>query len=310
MGQENEQGLNGRMIDPNDGVESTNNTVFEFDQKAIEFLASMFSQGQNYDDLPPAVANTAANILYKNFKNLNSSPGVSKDGKWNPDNWLLDANAASRSAAECSALPDIIEELRKLPRGAKLEQAAYEEAIQFFLDTFKYHDEIPDLYNRVRNKKERSIQQNDNKLDVIQIKQDTELEEAKAQYKRAVQYIEGKVIPQDFNEAAKWLRKAAAQEYAEAQYLLGIMHEGGEGLEQDIQQATLYMRKAAEQGNTEAQAWLAAQEEKLRSQIVHHNHLHKRKPQRQSSLPRSATITGCWTYFRALHWASRLVRGD
>ncbi len=92
----------------------------------------------------------------------------------------------------------------------------------------------------------------------------SELEDAEAQYKHALQYIDGEVVPMDFNEAATWLRKASAQGFADAQYLLGIMHEGGEGATQDIQQATSYMRKAAEQGHTEAQAWLAVQEEKFK----------------------------------------------
>ena len=265
MGQEREQGLSGGMIDPNDGaLESTKNTVSELDKKAIEFLASMFSHGQNYDDLPPAVANTAVNSLYQDFKYLNGSPGLSKDGKWNPDNWLHDTNAAARSAAEGSALPDIIEEIRKLPRRTKPEQAVYEETVQFFLENFKHEDEIPGLYELVRNKNEHSIQQNEKKLDHSKIEQAAELEDAKAQYKHALQYIDGEVVPRDFNEAAIWLRKASAQGFADAQYLLGIMHEGGEGATQDIQQATSYMRKAAEQGHTEAQAWLAAQEEKFK----------------------------------------------
>ena len=92
----------------------------------------------------------------------------------------------------------------------------------------------------------------------------SELEDAEAQYKHALQYIDGEVVPRDFNEAAIWLRKASAQGFADAQYLLGIMHEGGEGATQDIQQATSYMRKAAEQGHTKAQAWLAAQDEKFK----------------------------------------------
>lgn len=94
------------------------------------------------------------------------------------------------------------------------------------------------------------------------ITQTTGQEDAKEQYKRGVQYIDGEVVPRDFNEAAIYLRKAAAQGYADALYLLGIMHEGGEGAIQDIQQATSYMRKAAEQGHSEAQAWLSAADRK------------------------------------------------
>ena len=46
-------------------------------------------------------------------------------------------------------------------------------------------------------------------------------------------YAEGDGVPQDYKEAAKWLRKAAEQGYAEAQYDLGTMHQMGEGVPQD-----------------------------------------------------------------------------
>ena len=261
-----EEELNARTLNYNDGIsESAKRAVAELDPKSLAVFVGMFSQGQAYDDLPPEVANTVANIDYRIIKGLNSSPGLSKDGKFNPDDWLRDSEATAQNIADSSMLPEIIDAIRKLPRQTKHEQAIYEDGIQYFLGKFKRPDEVPGLYDLVRNKIKNSIQQNEKKLDHAGILPVAELEDAKEQYKRAVQYIDGEVVPRDFNEAAIWLRKAGAQGYANAQYLLGIMHEGGEGAEQDIQQATLYMRKAAEQGHTKAQAWLVAQEEKFKA---------------------------------------------
>ena len=269
MGKEREQGLNAETCDSNDGaLDSAKNAVAELGPKLFAIFAGMYSQGQAYDDLPPEVANAVANIDYRIFKGWNSSPGLSKDGKFSSDAWLRDSNVANQAVADLSVLPENIDAIRKLPRQTKHEQAAYENAVQFFLDNFKHEDEIPGLYELVRNKIKNSMRQNEKKLDLARIERAAELEDAKEQYKRAVQYIDGEVVPRDFNEAAVWLRKAAAQGYADAQYLLGIMHEGGEGATQDIQQAISYMRKAAEQGYTEAQAWLVAQERKFSAENI------------------------------------------
>ena len=61
-------------------------------------------------------------------------------------------------------------------------------------------------------------------------------------------YDKGEGIEQDYQEAAKWYRKAAEQGDAWAQNNLGLMYHNGEGIEQDYQKAVKWYRKAAEQG--------------------------------------------------------------
>jgi uncharacterized protein len=50
----------------------------------------------------------------------------------------------------------------------------------------------------------------------------------------------------DFQEALKWLRKAAAHGDPDAQASLGQMYEEGEGIQQNYKQAAKWYRKAAE----------------------------------------------------------------
>jgi uncharacterized protein len=50
----------------------------------------------------------------------------------------------------------------------------------------------------------------------------------------------------DFQEALKWLRKAAANGDPDAQVSLGQMYEEGEGVQQNYKQAAKWYRKAAE----------------------------------------------------------------
>ena len=50
-------------------------------------------------------------------------------------------------------------------------------------------------------------------------------------------YREGKGVPQDYKESAKWFRKAAEQGDAVAQYYLGLMHANGQGVSQNYKEA-------------------------------------------------------------------------
>ncbi len=63
-------------------------------------------------------------------------------------------------------------------------------------------------------------------------------------------------MPQDYEEAVKWYRLAAAQGYAPAQFSLGLAYEKGKGVRQDYQQAVKWYRLAAAQGNEFAQITL------------------------------------------------------
>jgi TPR repeat protein len=66
-------------------------------------------------------------------------------------------------------------------------------------------------------------------------------------------YQGGHGVPQDYQEALKWFRKAAEQADTQAQSMLGGMYANGLGIPQDYQEAVKWYRKAAQQGNINAQ---------------------------------------------------------
>jgi TPR repeat protein len=67
-------------------------------------------------------------------------------------------------------------------------------------------------------------------------------------------FVEGKGISQDYDSAAAWFSKAAAQGDVEGQFNLGLMYENGTGVPQDQHAATSWYRAAAKQGHTGAKA--------------------------------------------------------
>ena len=111
-----------------------------------------------------------------------------------------------------------------------------------------------------------------------------------AQYKLGIYYWHGnKSLKQDYDEAVKWLLKAAEQEHEDAiydlgfcyydmekydeavkwfrksadfgepraQYFLGLCYEKGYGIDPNGEEAFYWYQKAAEQGDKEAMQWLA-----------------------------------------------------
>jgi WD40 repeat protein len=62
-------------------------------------------------------------------------------------------------------------------------------------------------------------------------------------------YANGKVIPQDMQEAAAWYRKAADAGNAAAQVLLGTCYAYGNGVRKNVFKAAEYFRRAALAGN-------------------------------------------------------------
>jgi len=76
---------------------------------------------------------------------------------------------------------------------------------------------------------------------------------AQAQQALAKMYSKGEGVPQDFNEAAKWYKKAAEQGSAESQYYLAGAYEWGLGVPEDSNKAFKWYKKAAKQGWTPAQ---------------------------------------------------------
>ena len=79
-----------------------------------------------------------------------------------------------------------------------------------------------------------------------------------AQYNLGVMYAQGRGVPEDLDEALRWLREAAGQGDAAAQYNLGFMYAEGIGVGQDDVEAVRWYQAAAEQGNSNAQDALKA----------------------------------------------------
>lgn len=69
-------------------------------------------------------------------------------------------------------------------------------------------------------------------------------------------YEGGRGVTQSYEEAAKWYRKAADQALPDAQFLLGVLYEKGYGVEQSYAEAAKWYRKAADQAFPEAQVLL------------------------------------------------------
>ena len=67
----------------------------------------------------------------------------------------------------------------------------------------------------------------------------------------AAMYCVGKEIPNDYERAVYWYKRAAEQGYAKAQYNLGAMYDKGIGVPQNRNKAAYWYRKAAKQGHVE-----------------------------------------------------------
>ena len=73
-----------------------------------------------------------------------------------------------------------------------------------------------------------------------------------AQNSLGYMYSQGKGVPQDYKEAAKWYRKAAEQGLAIAQLNLGIRYAQGEGVLQDYVESYAWLNISAAQGRGNA----------------------------------------------------------
>ena len=58
-------------------------------------------------------------------------------------------------------------------------------------------------------------------------------------------YNFGEGVPQDYEQAVAWYRKAADQGNAGAQFCLGLMYENGQGVAQDYVRAHMWFNLAA-----------------------------------------------------------------
>jgi hypothetical protein len=63
-------------------------------------------------------------------------------------------------------------------------------------------------------------------------------------------------VSQDYAEAMRWYRRAAAQGDVDAEYGIGLLYANGWGVPSDIGEAAQWMQKSAEAGNAEAKDWL------------------------------------------------------
>ena len=92
--------------------------------------------------------------------------------------------------------------------------------------------------------------------DFVKTKKKAEAGDAKAQFELGYIYYNGKGVPKDYAESAKWYRKAADQGDAAAETMLGIMYSVGEGVSKDYAEAVKWYRKAADQGDAATQSIL------------------------------------------------------
>lgn len=80
--------------------------------------------------------------------------------------------------------------------------------------------------------------------------------DANAQLVLGTVHADGRGVPQDYGEAARWYRLAADQGNASAQASLGVLYAEGRGVRRDYREAVRWYRLAAEQGDTLSQVSL------------------------------------------------------
>src|SRR5437660_9077719 len=73
--------------------------------------------------------------------------------------------------------------------------------------------------------------------DFSSLKKKAQSGDVKAEYPLGWSYMNGTGISQDYEEAAKWYRQAAAQGSADADFGLGYLYEQGKGVARDYRQA-------------------------------------------------------------------------
>ena len=81
--------------------------------------------------------------------------------------------------------------------------------------------------------------------------------DATAAYEVGVRFAEGKGVPQNLEEAAKWYDRAAQAGIIPAVFRLGTLYEKGMGVTKDVITARRYYVQAAERGNAKAMHNLA-----------------------------------------------------
>lgn len=86
-----------------------------------------------------------------------------------------------------------------------------------------------------------------NKSELRQLMQAAMCGDVEAQTYLGYLYYEGEGVEQNYNEAVKWYKKAAKQDYAPAQLALGECYYFGECVEQDYKKAVYWYEKGLKQ---------------------------------------------------------------
>jgi len=81
--------------------------------------------------------------------------------------------------------------------------------------------------------------------------------DASAEYEVGIRFAEGRTVTQNFEEAARWLDRAARAGIVPAQFRLGSLYEKGLGVKKDIETARKLYIVAAEKGHAKAMHNLA-----------------------------------------------------
>lgn len=116
-------------------------------------------------------------------------------------------------------------------------------------------ENIVNNFNKKNLEPEKEIKTYTNleKLTESELLSEAELGNAEAQCFLGRMYGDGDIIEQNFEEAFKWLYRAAQQDHSEAQYIVGLMYQNGKGTENDINKALVWIKKSAEQRDANAQ---------------------------------------------------------
>ena len=84
-----------------------------------------------------------------------------------------------------------------------------------------------------------------------------------AQYYVGMMHFKGQGVPQDYQAAAAWFRKASEKSIPQAQFKLGSLYQDGQGLPQDYEFAYSWFRVAAIHGHKKSIAALPSAREML-----------------------------------------------
>jgi localization factor PodJL len=78
-----------------------------------------------------------------------------------------------------------------------------------------------------------------------------------AEFEMGMRHAEGRGVPLNLEEAARWFERAADRGIVPAQYRLGSLYEKGQGVKKDLEKARRLYTAAAEKGNAKAMHNLA-----------------------------------------------------